>query len=1065
MLLLYGKGDRALKKVVTYSKGFSAFSVILSFIALALIGVSLIPLLNVQLNPSRALPSISVSYAWPGASARIIEQEVTSKLEGTLNSIEDIKKISSVSYKGRGKIELKLKKHTNLDIARFEVATLIRRVYPNLPDEVSFPALSPGAAGNKQQTLLTYTLSASGPPFLIQKYAEENIVPKLSALEGVNDVSVYGSTPFEWRITLNTGLTGQLGITVQQVASAINNYFRQGVVGMGDAGKGNNNREIRVLLRNDRTDNELWEHLPVARVKDRIVYLTNIAKIKYQEQLPHSYYRINGLNTINMVVNAQPGSNDIRIANRVKENVKQLKPGLPPGYALTLSYNATEYIEKELSKIGIRGLFSALILLLFILIITRQPRYLAVIALSLVLNLIISVIFYYLFELEVHLYSLAGITVSFGIIIDNSIVMIDHFAHRKNRKIFLPILAATLTTIGALSIVFFLKEEQRVNLIDFVGVMFINLLVSLFIALFFIPAFLEKRPLRTKKNKLFFRRKRKIVRFNLVYGRHIRFYQRFKWAFLVLSVLGFGIPVNWLPKKIEKEGKWPDLYNKTYGGEWATSNLRPILEKVLGGSLRLFSEHVYESSFYSGPGRTKLYIHGSMPEVCTVQQLNGAIEKMENYLSQFDEIEMFETSINSYRNSSITIRFKPEYESGNFPFMLKNMVTSKAISLGGLEWGIYGVGEGFNNSLYSGYKSYQIILEGYNYDKLYAYARLLSDSLLKNHRIGETEIAGEISWEGGALHEYFLHFDPEVLAQQSLYLNQVFSYLNEYAYSQPLQPVFDGGNITPVILTTDKAAYFNSWWLKNTPVDIDSVQTKVSLLGKVGKQKSGNDIYKFNQQYRLIVAWDFIGPPKLADKVLDKHIKMMAPILPLGYKAHKKNWGSRDKKDKNQYYLIFLVIAVIYFICSILLESFGQPLAIIALVPISFIGVFLTFYLSGFNFDQGGFASFIFLAGIGVNSGLYIVNDFNNYKKTSAGVPKHKLYIKAYNHKIVPVILTVLSTVIGLLPFIWNGRKEVFWFSFAVGVIGGLVFSLIAIFIYFPLFLKLDINPKTHTKP
>jgi multidrug efflux pump subunit AcrB len=88
------------------------------------------------------------------------------------------------------------------------------------------------------------------------------------------------------------------------------------------------------------------------------------------------------------------------------------------------------------------------------------------------------------------------------------------------------------------------------------------------------------------------------------------------------------------------------------------------------------------------------------------------------------------------------------------------------------------------------------------------------------------------------------------------------------------------------------------------------------------------------------------------------------------------------------------------------------------------------------------------------------VNDFNNYKRTSSESPKLKLYIKAYNHKIVPVILTVLSTVIGLLPFIWNGQKEVFWFSFAAGVIGGLFFSCIAIYIYFPLFLKLNIRQK-----
>ena len=99
----------------------------------------------------------------------------------------------------------------------------------------------------------------------------------------------------------------------------------------------------------------------------------------------------------------------------------------------------------------------------------------------------VAVIFYKLLKLEIHLYSLAGITVSFGIIIDNSIVMIDHYRHHGNKKVFLAILAATLTTIGSLCIIFFLDEDQRINLIDFTWVMIVNLGISLFVALFFIP--------------------------------------------------------------------------------------------------------------------------------------------------------------------------------------------------------------------------------------------------------------------------------------------------------------------------------------------------------------------------------------------------------------------------------------------------------------------------------------------------------------------------------------------------------------------------------------------------
>jgi multidrug efflux pump subunit AcrB len=182
----------------------------------------------------------------------------------------------------------------------------------------------------------------------------------------------------------------------------------------------------------------------------------------------------------------------------------------------------------------------------------------------------------------------------------------------------------------------------------------------------------------------------------------------------------------------------------------------------------------------------------------------------------------------------------------------------------------------------------------------------------------------------------------------------------------------------------------------------------------------------------------------------------MNEILPLGYKAQKPEYDySWNKNDKNQYWLLVLIIGIIYFITAILFESLLKPLAVISLIPISFIGVFLTFYLFGFNFDQGGFASFILLCGLVVNAAIYIINDMNNLITRRAKPESMRTYVKAYNQKIVAILLTILSTVLGLVPFIWGGQKEVFWFAFAVGASGGLIFSLVAILFYLPLFLKL----------
>ena len=149
---------------------------------------------------------------------------------------------------------------------------------------------------------------------------------------------------------------------------------------------------------------------------------------------------------------------------------------------------------------------TVLILLVFVWLITRKLKYLFLIVTSLAVNIAVALIFYYLFGLEMQLYSLAGITVSLNLVIDSTIVMTDHILHRRNLKAFLSVLAATLTTMGALVIIFFLDERIRLNLQDFAAVVIINLAVSLMVALFFVPSMIEKiglvRRITGKKRRL-----------------------------------------------------------------------------------------------------------------------------------------------------------------------------------------------------------------------------------------------------------------------------------------------------------------------------------------------------------------------------------------------------------------------------------------------------------------------------------------------------------------------------------------------------------------------------------
>ncbi|MCD6332998.1 MAG: efflux RND transporter permease subunit [Bacteroidales bacterium] len=235
-------------------------------------------------------------------------------------------------------------------------------------------------------------------------------------------------------------------------------------------------------------------------------------------------------------------------------------------------------------------------------------------------------------------------------------------------------------------------------------------------------------------------------------------------------------------------------------------------------------------------------------------------------------------------------------------------------------------------------------------------------------------------------------------------------------------------------------------------------------LGEMGKQEVNKTIVKEDQQYRLIVAYDFKGASKLAAMHRERVIDEVSAKLPVGFLVKESAYRYWQREKNRQFFLILLVIGIIYMICSILLESLLQPLAVVLIIPVSFVGVFLTFYLFDFSFDQGGFASFLLLSGIVVNASLYILNDYNNLRKEGVvHLPSHRLYLKAYNGKITPIFLTVMSTVLGLVPFVTGGQDEVFWFALAVGTMGGLIFSFLALIIFLPAFLSLSLKKSQST--
>jgi multidrug efflux pump subunit AcrB len=1064
---------------------FSPFSLNIFFVVLIVTGAALMPLLSLQLNPTRYLPSLTIDYTWPDASARVVEQQVTSVLEGVISTLPGVRRITSKTNNESGEITVEFDKNADLRTRRFEVASLIRDAHSRLPDRVSYPVIRMNMPSNTSgSVILSYQLTGNEAPSYIFGIAEEMLKPEIASVDGVYSVDIYGATPRGWELIYDQQALSSTGVTPGQIQNAVRSFLS-----VLEAGGGVENppssgmKRTYLTIAGHKADSVRWEDIPIAMRNGRIIMLPDLVSVKLRDEKPRSYYRINGLNTITMVISAGRNVNNIRVAGEVKEVIEKMKSRIPPGHDVILSMDNTEFIRQEISRNLFRAVLSVILLLGFALLVSRDMKYMLILFIGMAATIFIAFIFYWLFRLEIHLYSLAGIAVSFGMIISNIIVMTDHIKYHHNRKVGISLLAATLTTVGALVVIFFLDESSRVTLTDFAAVVIINLMVSLLVALFFIPSLAQSLKFTEKTARVNVRHKRALVRLTWFYERAIGSFVRFRKVYIIAAVLLFGLPLFWLPDSLPAKKntvtpaptteltRWQQLYNRTLGSRKYVSDIKPVVNKLTGGTLRLFSDRVKSSNYYYFRGsddveRTQLSVSiGLSEEGLTLEDMNEVCLGLENMIAAYSEVDRFTTRVSSQSSASLTVTFKPEHDRTMFPYIMKMRIEDYMMGIGSYHVSVYGVGKAFSNQVYSDYirGSYSIVLKGYNYDILSGYAEDLKERLISSAkgRIKEIFIlGGDERWSVKKQYRNIVTADRESVALAGSDMYSFYEYTRSLSRSMyDGGQVYMGGFLAPMTLRSDLSETYEMWDMYNEPMSTGA-KGIVKLKDLLGMKRdiTDNSISREDQQYILTVRYDFIGNPELASLIRDRNIEETAALLPLGYSVRSRSYTYSWFTQKNNYPLLFIVIAIIYLVCAILLESVRQPFIVLGLIPFSFTGVFITFSMFKIQADEGVFAAMILLCGLAVNSALYILDDYNRLKRSGKRLPAVRLYLKAFNGKIIPVILTILSTIVGLLPFLLTGKDERFWFALAAGAIGGLLFSMVGLIIFQPMMIRREKN-------
>ncbi|HKJ93131.1 MAG TPA: efflux RND transporter permease subunit, partial [Longimicrobiales bacterium] len=479
-------------------------AVAMAYGAVALLGAFAWRHIPLELLPDTRLPRLTVTATWPGASPETTEAFLTAPLEAAIQQVKGVEKITSDSGEQNGvgtcAISVEFNRKADMDFARMELVERLSTLQETLPRSVSPIAVNqyvPEEFQKQNVPFLSYTFTGPYTLEALRKHLDDVVAPALEQVDGVAIVNVYGGRRRLLDIELDENKIAALGLNAQVVAARIRSLDL--VQEAGAVREGGDQSTITIVNRPGSAAD--IRNAIVSTAGATPVRVSDVATVHDTYEEPRSYYRIDGRPAVTFQVRKSLGANTVRVADALKARLAQLERLKPYGTRYILEQDESKQIRRQLSDLRTRALFSALVIFIVLLAFLRSLRSSALVFATIAFSVLIALNLIYVGGLSLNILTLMGLAMGFGLIVDNSIVVLEnvyrrwqrgeapeHAAQGGTREVVLPILASTATTLIVFVPFVYLQGDLRVYYVPLAVVVGLTLLASLFVAFTFIPS-------------------------------------------------------------------------------------------------------------------------------------------------------------------------------------------------------------------------------------------------------------------------------------------------------------------------------------------------------------------------------------------------------------------------------------------------------------------------------------------------------------------------------------------------------------------------------------------------
>ena len=1012
-------------------------STVLLFVGVMVFGLFSLSRLSVDQYPEIEIPQISVITMYPGANAADIETNITRVLEDNLNTVNNLKKLTSKSQDNVSMITVEFEYGSDLNEGANEIRDVVSRVQSMLPDEVDYPTIFKFSTSMMPIMMLAVTAEESYPA--LSKILDDKLVNVLNRVDGVGAVSVIGAPEREVQVNVDPTKLDAYGLTVEQLGQIIaaeNVNIPSGTIDIG-----NNTFNVKADGEFDLSD-EL-RRVVVSNAGGRTVMLTDVAEIRDTLEKATMDERVNGQRGVRVMFQKQSGANTVNIVHEIQRRLPAIEQSLPRDVKMELIFEGSQEITDAIDSLSETVLYAFLFVVLVVMIFLGRWRATLIICMTIPVSLICSFIYLFATGSTLNIISLSSLSIAIGMVVDDAIVVLENITTHIERgsspkeaaiyatnEVWLSVIATTLVVVAVFMPLTMVPGMAGILFRELGWIVSIVVCVSTTAAITLTPmmsAYLLRRE----------------------GGVH--------------DYRGLGV----IYKPVDRALAWLDAaYARALG--WVVGHRRISVFSMMGLfvlSLGLITQ--VPTEFFPPSDNSRIAATVRLEQNLSVEYTARIARQIDSILyAEFPEVRLVSASAgaNSSDNAfaamqttgshiiNYNIRLAEVETRDRSIYTISDLLRRKLDRIPEIRE--FTVTPGGQMGNMSGSSTVDIKVFGHDMELTNAIATDLRDRMAQLEGTRDVRLSRE-----DLRPEYNVVFDRDRLSYYGM---------NSATASQAVRNRIDGlvaskyredGDEYDIVVRYAEPFRTRVEDIENITLhNAQGRPVKLREVGRVQEEFAAPEIQRENRQRVITVESSLGAGVALGDVVAEAQRLIDDYPLPDGVDLE-LGGTVEDQGDafSDLGMLFVLIILLVYIVMATQFESLKFPFIIMFTIPFACTGVFLALWMTSTPLSLIALIGAIMLVGIVTKNGIVMVDYMNLLIERGAEVSE--AVVAGGKSRLRPVLMTSFTTILGMLPLaIGTGVGSETWQPMGIAVIGGLTFSTILTLFIVPALYSILVN-------